>query len=136
MALLANRVAGAVREPGRIDDVIALRPGRVRAVFTVTALAADGLDRAKARYAVQRAGLGARSAGVAEQALRSDRTAEVGLGVALIARRHVPGAACGVVADRRLVEIAVLREAEASSYPSRANEEIEPLAMAAPQQFQ
>ena len=60
----------------------------------------------------------------------------IGLGVALIARRHVPGAARGVVADRRLVEIAVLREAEASSYPSRANEEIEPLAMAAPQQFQ
>src|SRR5262249_32220693 len=115
VALLADRLAQGVLQPGGVDDgVVAPRDllarlpaADVQLAGAVAALAADGVaveDRLP--VAVERVRDVVRVVAVAEQAAGRDGAAEV-LVAHLVAGGQVPAAPLGVPGERRLEEVAV-----------------------------
>jgi hypothetical protein len=73
---------------------------------------------------------------VAEQAFGRDGASEVRPGIVLVSGREIPGLAVGVVANWRLVQVALVLVGEAAAHAARADEESQIRPAAGPQELE
>jgi len=129
VALLADRIAFGERQRLGIHNISRSWMRQMIGSVTMTTLTRYSAQRRNVIDTVKRIGNDPGAARMTEQALGRDGTIEVRFAIVFITRRHIPEPAVCIIAHGELIKIALRGKTIAAAHTSRADEEVEGLAM-------